>query len=54
MKLIHIQGQFLSFLDTYSSRKLYFSENICIGNKVEYLAKGASYQNSIKEIIKSF
>jgi hypothetical protein len=27
MKLIHIQGQFLSFLDTYSSRKLYFSEN---------------------------
>ena len=29
MKLIHIhiQGQFLSFLDMYSSRKLYFSEN---------------------------
>jgi hypothetical protein len=28
MKLIDIQGQFLSFLDiTYSSRKLYFSEN---------------------------
>jgi hypothetical protein len=27
MKLIQTQGQFLSFLDTYSSRKLYFSEN---------------------------
>ena len=27
MKLIHIQGQFLNFLATYSSRKLYFSEN---------------------------
>ena len=27
MKLIHIQGQFLSFLDSYSSKKLYFSEN---------------------------
>ena len=27
MKLIHIQGQFLSFLDMYLSRKLYFSEN---------------------------
>jgi hypothetical protein len=27
MKLVHIQGQFLSFLDTYSSRILYFAEN---------------------------
>ena len=27
MKLIHIQGQILKFLDTFSSRKLYFSEN---------------------------
>jgi hypothetical protein len=27
MKLIHKQEQFLSFLDTYSTRKLYFSEN---------------------------
>jgi hypothetical protein len=26
MKLIHIQGQFKIFLDTYSSRKLYFTE----------------------------
>jgi hypothetical protein len=28
--------------------------DICIWNKVQYLAKEASYQNSIKEIIKSF
>jgi hypothetical protein len=27
MKLIHIQGQFLSCINTYLSRKLYFSEN---------------------------
>jgi hypothetical protein len=27
--------------------------DICIWNKVEYLEKGASYQNSIKEMIKS-
>jgi hypothetical protein len=63
MKLIHIQGQFLSVLDSHSSKKLYFSENyvmwchagyICIWNKAEYLEKGASYQNSIIENIKSF
>ena len=57
MKLIHIQGQFLSFLDTYSSRKLYFSENsLCDVTPVifAYETKGGSHQNSIKEIIKSF
>jgi hypothetical protein len=32
---MHIQGQFLSFLDTYSSRELYFSENsLGTGHKV--------------------
>jgi hypothetical protein len=66
MKLIHIQGLFLSFLDirirqeNYTFLKTHYVMmwchigDICIWNKVEYLEKGASYKNSIKEINKSF
>jgi hypothetical protein len=50
---LRIRQENYTFLKTHYAMWCHTGD-ICIWNKVEYLQKGASYQNSIKEIIKSF
>jgi hypothetical protein len=54
---IFYQGKILRFQNVIMAYAMWChtgTGDICIWNKVEYLAKEAIYQNSIKEIIKSF
>jgi hypothetical protein len=50
---MRIRQENYTFLKTHYVMWCHIGD-ICIWNKVEYLENGASYQNSIKEIIKSF